>query len=75
MFAGKALPSYGAGWIRTTTVAWVPRIDLIGLYPTAETLAAQGALLLCVVYALFVTVRRSRRDAVPADVAVKAASR
>ena len=65
VFAGKGVAELqGAGWVRTTPVAWVPRIDLIGLYPTAETLAAQGALLLCVVYALFVTLRRARRDAV-----------
>jgi high-affinity iron transporter len=73
VFAGKGVAELqGAGWVSTTTIAWVPRIDAIGLYPTAETLAAQGALLLCVAYALFVTVRRARRDEVAATVAMNA---
>jgi high-affinity iron transporter len=73
VFAGKGVAALqAAGWVRTTTIAWVPRIDVIGLYPTAETLAAQGALLLCVGYALFVTLRRARRDEVAARVAMNA---
>ena len=73
VFAGKGVAELqGAGWVRTTTIAWVPRIDVIGLYPTAETLAAQAALLLCVAYALFVTLRRARRDGVAAQVAMNA---
>jgi high-affinity iron transporter len=63
VFAGKGVAELqAAGWIGTTPVAWVPRVDLLGLYPTVETLAAQGALLLCVLYAIVVTVRRARRD-------------
>lgn len=63
VFAGKGVAELQrAGWIGTTPVPGMPRIDLIGLYPTAETLAAQGVLLLCVVYALLVTARRSRRE-------------
>jgi high-affinity iron transporter len=73
VFAGKGVAELqGAGWVSTTTIAWVPRIDVIGLYPTAETLAAQGALLLCVAYALLVTLRRTRRDEVAAQMAMNA---
>lgn len=75
VFAGKGVAELqGAGWISTTPVGWVPRIDFIGLYPTAETLAAQGALLLCVVYALVVSARRARREEHAADVPAKVAS-
>ncbi len=75
VFAGKGVAELqGAGWIGTTAVPWVPRVDFLGLYPTAQTLAAQGALLLCVVYALVVTLRRARRAAGTAQVAMKVAS-
>jgi len=75
VFAGKGVAELqGAGWLSTTPVGWVPRVDLIGLYPTAETLAAQGALLLCAVYALVVTLRRTRRDVAAAEVTMKVAS-
>jgi high-affinity iron transporter len=75
VFAGKGVAELqGAGWVSTSTVPWVPRVDVLGLYPTVETLAAQGALLLCALYALIVTLRRSRRDEANAQVAMKVAS-
>lgn len=75
VFAGKGIAELqDAGWVGTTTVAWVPRIDLIGLYPTVQTLAAQGLLVLCVLVALLVTVRRSRRTEPSDEVALKVAS-
>jgi high-affinity iron transporter len=75
VFAGKGVAELqGAGWISTTTIGWVPRVEFIGLYPTAETLAAQSALLLCVVYALVVTLRRSRRHEPAAELAIKVPS-
>jgi high-affinity iron transporter len=75
VFAGKGVAELqGAGWLSTTRVPWIPRIELLGLYPTVETLAAQAALLLCVVYALVATLRRARRDRVDAPVAIKVAS-
>ena len=75
VFAGKGVAELqGAGWIGTTMVTWVPRVDFLGLYPTVQTLAAQGALLLCVVYALVVTLRRARRHEGSAQVAMKVAS-
>jgi len=75
VFAGKGVAELqGAGWVSTTPVPWVPRVEVLGLFPTAETLAAQGALLLCVLYALIVTLRRARRDEAAAQVAMKVAS-
>lgn len=63
VFAGKGVAELqGAGLIDTTPVPWVPRIDAIGLIPSAETLAAQAVLLLGAFYALVVTIRRARRD-------------
>jgi high-affinity iron transporter len=76
VFAGKGVAELqAAGWLSTTPVRWVPRIEFIGLYPTLETLIAQGALLLCVAYALLVTVRRARQsEAASTSVPVKVAS-
>ncbi|MEO8605019.1 MAG: FTR1 family protein [bacterium] len=61
VFAGKGVAALqNAGVLPTTLVAWVPRIDMLGLFPTAESLAAQGVLLACVAYAAFVSWRRRR---------------
>jgi high-affinity iron transporter len=73
VFVGKGVAELqAAGWVSTTMVSGVPRIDVIGLYPTAQTLAAQGALLLCVVYALLVTIRRARQGTASAPEAGEA---
>ena len=75
VFAGKGVAELqGAGWVSTTIVPWMPRIDFLGVYPTVETLAAQGVLLLCVVYALVVTLRRARHHQAATEVAMKVAS-
>ena len=50
-----------------------PRVDLLGLFPTVESMAAQGVLLACVAYAAFVTWRRRHRPQ-DAGVAMEAAS-
>ncbi|MGH7790350.1 MAG: FTR1 family iron permease, partial [Candidatus Binatia bacterium] len=60
VFAGKGIAELqAAGWVSTTPVRGVPRIDFLGLSPTVETLAAQGVLVLCVLYALTTTLRRA----------------
>jgi hypothetical protein len=41
-----------------TAVPGVPRIDVLGLYPTAETLLAQGILLALLIYAAVVILRQ-----------------
>ena len=74
VFAGKGVVELqGAGWVSTTPVPWVPHIDLIGLSPSVEALAAQGALLLCAAYALVTALRRARQDAEDSRVAMNAA--
>ncbi|MGD9764273.1 MAG: FTR1 family protein [Candidatus Binatia bacterium] len=75
VFAGKGIAELqGGGVASTTPVAWVPRIEALGLYPTIETLAAQGLLLLCALVALVVALRRARRSSAAADLALDSAS-
>jgi high-affinity iron transporter len=53
VFAGKGVAELQeGGTIPTTVVSWAPRIPALGIYPTAESLAAQGLLLLLAVAAL-----------------------
>lgn len=53
VFAGKGIAELQEGsTIPTTVVSWAPRIPALGIYPTAESLAAQGLLLLLAVAAL-----------------------
>jgi high-affinity iron transporter len=60
VFAGKGVAALqSAGVVRTTLVPWVPRIDALGVYPTAESLAAQAVLIFCAVYAAFIAMRPS----------------
>lgn len=45
-FAGQGiLELQGAGLVPTTPLAWAPRLPWLGLFPTLETMAAQGVLL------------------------------
>jgi high-affinity iron transporter len=75
VFAGNGVAELqGAGWISTTPIAWLPRVEAIGLSPTLETVVAQAALLLCVVYAIVVTARRARRERAAAGVPMNIAS-
>ncbi len=49
----RASPSFRKGASSTTTVVtWAPRIPALGIYPTVESLAAQGLLLVLSVAAL-----------------------
>ncbi len=53
VFAGKGVAELQeGGTIGTTVAAWAPRIPGLGIYPTVESLAAQGVLLLLAVAAL-----------------------
>jgi len=46
-FAGTGiLELQGAGWVASTPVPGIPRVTWLGLYPTMETLFAQGLVLL-----------------------------
>lgn len=47
----------------TTVLAWAPRVPLIGVYPTAESLAPQGLLVVLLVVAMILLQRRPRSSA------------
>jgi high-affinity iron transporter len=53
VFAGKGVAELQeGGLIGTTVLSWAPRIPALGIYPTTESLGAQGLLLLLAVVAL-----------------------
>jgi thiamine biosynthesis lipoprotein ApbE len=51
--------------VGVTSVAAVPQIDFLGIFPTLETLLAQGVLVACVLYGVMVALRRSGSTARP----------
>jgi high-affinity iron transporter len=60
VFVGKGVHELQeAGVLGVTTVAAVPQVDFLGIFPTLETLLAQGVLVACVLYGLFVALRRT----------------
>ena len=53
VFAGKGVAELQeGGLVGTTVLAWAPRIPALGIYPTAESLGAQGLLVLLALVAL-----------------------
>jgi high-affinity iron transporter len=53
VFAGGGIKELQeAGAVRATVIAGVPRIDLLGVYPTVESLTAQAVLLSALLFAL-----------------------
>jgi high-affinity iron transporter len=53
VFAGKGIAELQeGGLIGTTILPWAPRIPALGIYPTAESLGAQGVLVLLAIVAL-----------------------
>ena len=61
VFAGRGVfELQDAGLIGLTPVAGAPRIPVLGLFPTVQTLVAQGVLVAALVLAGIVSVRRSR---------------
>jgi high-affinity iron transporter len=71
VFAGKAVAELQeGGFISTTIVLGAPRVPAIGIYPTVESLTAQGLLLALLLVALVWTFviepRRRRRGPQPA---------
>jgi high-affinity iron transporter len=67
VFAGKGIAELQEGNLVTTTILpWAPRLPALGIYPTAESLAAQGLLVLLALVALTWTfVLEPRRAARP----------
>jgi high-affinity iron transporter len=75
VFAGRGIAELQQiGWVGITPVPGMPRIDLLGLYPTLETLAAQGLLLVLLVYAIVVTLRQRAAVATPTEPAARTAT-
>jgi high-affinity iron transporter len=53
VFAGKGVAELQAGGlVSTTMISWAPRLPALGMYPTLETMLAQGVLLVLLVVAL-----------------------
>jgi high-affinity iron transporter len=53
VFAGKGVAELQAGGlVSTTMISWAPRLLALGMYPTLETMLAQGVLLVLLVVAL-----------------------
>jgi len=62
VFAGKGIAELQEGGIvPLTVVEGVPRIPVLGIYPTLESLALQGLLLLLAIAALLWTIRPASR--------------
>jgi high-affinity iron transporter len=61
-FAGRGVHELQeAGVVAVTPVAWAPHVPILGVFPTLESLLAQGILLALLVYAVAVTLREKRR--------------
>ncbi len=68
VFAGRGVAELQeAGLLPLTPVGWAPRIETLGIFPTVETLVAQGVFLVLLLYAVGVTMarRRATRAATP----------
>jgi high-affinity iron transporter len=67
VFAGKGVHELQeAGIVSFTPLAWGPRIEFLGVFPTAESLLAQGVLIVLLVWGAWRTLR-PRRAPAPAD--------
>jgi high-affinity iron transporter len=69
VFAGKGIADLQEGGVvPTTIVAWAPRLPTLGIYPTVESLLAQGVLAILLLAALTWTfvIQPRRQDSVPA---------
>jgi cbb3-type cytochrome c oxidase subunit III len=66
VFAGRGVHELQeAQVLGVTPVAWMPRLDALGVFPTVESLAAQAVLVACLVYATVVTLRARKRRPLP----------
>ncbi|HXJ34790.1 MAG TPA: FTR1 family protein [Candidatus Eisenbacteria bacterium] len=59
VFAGRGIAELQeAGLVPLTPVAWAPRVEVLGIFPTVESLVAQGVFVVLLAYAVVVTLRR-----------------
>ncbi|MGH7917984.1 MAG: FTR1 family iron permease [Candidatus Binataceae bacterium] len=64
IFVGQGIASLQeSGWIAASFVSHVPTIMVLGVFPTVQTLLAQGILLLLALAAVFMPVARRTRQA------------
>ncbi len=67
VFAGKGIAELQeAGLVQTTVVEWGPRIPMLGIYPTVQSLVVQGTLAALLVVALVWVLRPRSLQAVEA---------
>jgi high-affinity iron transporter len=53
VFAGQGIAELQeGGFVSSTPVGWAPRVPMLGIFPTVESLGAQGVLLLLLIVAL-----------------------
>jgi high-affinity iron transporter len=63
IFAGNGIKELqAAGWVSTTPLRFPPQAPLLGIYPTLETVAAQG-LMICAFLATFFWLAQERKRA------------
>ncbi len=68
VFAGRGVAELQeAGLVPLTPVAWAPRIETLGIFPTVESLAAQAVFVGLLVYAIAITWSRRRARPTAAD--------
>jgi high-affinity iron transporter len=61
VFAGRGIAELQeAGLVPLTPVGWAPRIETLGVYPSVESLLAQGVFVGLLGYAIAVTWKRRR---------------
>lgn len=64
VFAGQGVHELQeAGIVTMQPLAWIPTMPLLGLYPSVQTVAAQGVFVALLIYATILTVRRRRHAA------------
>jgi high-affinity iron transporter len=64
IFAGNGIKELqAAGWVPSTPLDFPPQIPLVGIYPTVETLAAQGLLLGAFIATTLWMARSRKREA------------
>jgi high-affinity iron transporter len=62
IFAGTGIKELqAAGWVPSTPLRFPPQVPLVGIYPTVETLAAQGLMLCAFIATSFWMVRERKK--------------
>ncbi len=63
VFVGQGVASFQeSGWVAATFIAHLPTIQVLGFFPTVQTIAAQAVLLAIAAAAFIVPRRRAARE-------------